>query len=405
MKHLKRKLCLALGACLFSFGLWAQTPTDSARVEAGEVWYIHFKTGKSVLEQDYNGNSLSLKRFVDRVHDILEKKEFDISQIRIVGYASPEGPVSLNQRLSLERAVVLKNYLMEHTGLPEGLFTTVAGGENWDELCIMIENSDLSQKEKILDIIRNTPNDADPEPILKRLPGGVYRYMLDNYFPKLRSASSIQLLQEIPIEPAPVIIEKVEVKDTVIVKDTVRFTPQKPVPSEPEPCRCDPPFIAIKTNLAYWAALITPNIEIETYFARRFSFSAEGVYRWLKDSKAKGNTYNVAYVSPELRMYLRNDRSYQGHYFALYGQYGEYDLKMGNTGRQGNFRGMGLSYGYIFKFNRFDCLYFDLGISAGYGRMKYDSYYWYDPCNAFKSHVEKNYWGPTKMKASLIWRF
>ena len=78
---------------------------------------------------------------------------------------------------------------------------------------------------------------------------------------------------------------------------------------------------------------------------------------------------------------------------------------MGHTGRQGNFRGLGLSYGYIFKFHRFDCLYFDLGLSAGYGRMNYDAYYWYDPCNAFKSHVGRNYWGPTKMKASIMWRF
>lgn len=406
MKHLKRKLCLTLGICLFSLGVYAQKPADAAQAEGGETWYIHFKTGKSNLEQDYNGNSLSLKRFVERVHDIVEKKKFTIAQIRIIGYASPEGPMTLNQRLSDERAHVLKDYLVEQTRLPEDLFLTVAGGENWNELCIMLENSEMPQKEQVLDIIRNTPEGHDPEPMLKRLPDGVYRYMLDTFYPKLRSASSVQMLREIPIEPVPAIIEKAVAEDTVVVvADTARLTPQKPVPSEPAPCRCEPPFLAIKTNLAYWAMLITPNLELEAYFARRFSFSAEGVYRWLKDSRAKGNTYNLAYASPELRMYLRDDATYRGHYFGLYGQYGEYDIKMGHTGRQGNYRGMGISYGYIFKFNRFDCLYFDLGISAGYGRMKYDSYYWYDPCNAFKSHSEKNWWGPTKLKASIMWRF
>ena len=125
----------------------------------------------------------------------------------------------------------------------------------------------------------------------------------------------------------------------------------------------------------------------------------------LKDSKAKGNSYNVASVSPEIRMYVRDDRSFQSSYWGLYGLYGEYDVKFGSTGRQGNIRGLGISYGYIFKFNRFDCLYFDLGISAGYNRLRYDKYFWYDPCNAFKEHKGKNYWGPSKIKASLVWRF
>ena len=401
MKHLKRKLCLTIGACLLSMGTWAQQPTDSTRVEEGEAWYIHFKTGKSDLEQDYNGNSLTLRHFVERVHDIMEKKEFTIAQIRITGYASPEGPVALNQRLSEERAQVLKNYLVEATSLPEDLFRTVAGGENWKELYVMVENSALDQKGEILEIIGTSMDGMDPEPELKRLPGGVYRYMLNNFYPKLRSASSVQLLREIPIKPAPAPVEKAEVKESVAVADTPIHVPAP----RPEPCRCEPPFLAVKTNLAYWAMLITPNLELEAYFARRFSFSAEGVYRWLKDSKAKGNTYNLAYASPEVRMYLRDDATYRGHYFGLYAQYGEYDIKMGHTGRQGDYRGLGLSYGYIFKFNRFDCLYFDLGISAGYGRMRYDSYYWYDPCNAFESHTGKNWWGPTKMKASIIWRF
>lgn len=163
--------------------------------------------------------------------------------------------------------------------------------------------------------------------------------------------------------------------------------------------------MAIKTNLASWAALITPNIELEAYLGSRYSIAVEGAYRWLKDSKAKGNSYNVASVSPEIRMYVRDDRSFQSSYWGLYGLYGEYDVKFGSTGRQGNIRGLGISYGYIFKFNRFDCLYFDLGISAGYNRLRYDKYFWYDPCNAFKEHKGKNYWGPSKIKASLVWRF
>ncbi|NCC11185.1 MAG: DUF3575 domain-containing protein [Bacteroidia bacterium] len=406
MKHLKRKLCLTIGVWFFSFGVWAQEPAARTRTEVEQAWYIYFKAGKSDLEQENNGNANSIQHFVNRFHEIIEKNEFTINQVRIIGYASPEGSIELNRRLSAERAEVLKHYLSIITGLPKDIFITVAGGENWNELCIMVENSELEQKQQILDIIRNAPQDVDPEQELKRLPNNTYRHLLNNFYPKLRSASSVQILREIPVETTPPVIDKVvEIKDTIAVIDTTRLVPQKHIVPESEPCHCFPPVIGIKTNLAYWAAFIIPNLEIETYFSQRFSFSAEGVYRWLKDSKAKGNTYNIAYVSPEFRMYVRDDASFEGSYWGIYGQYGEYDIKMGSTGRQGNYRGLGISYGYIFKFNRFDCLYFDLGISAGYGRMKYDSYYWYDPCNAFESHTGKNYWGPTKLKASLIWRF
>ena len=384
MEYLRRKLCLLAGSILLTCAAWGQTlPTDSITKDP-EAWYIHFKTGKSNLDLDYNGNRGTLQRCIDRVQEIIDKNEYVIDHIRIIGYASPEGPLTLNLRLSAARADVLKDYLVAKTGLSS-----------------MVEKSNIKEKDRVLDILDHTPEGVDPEIALKKLPGGTYRYMLTNFYPKLRSASSVQLLRIVPVVAPPVVKEEIKVVEV----DTVKRTPQKPVVQEPEPCRCDPPLMAIKTNLASWAALITPNIELEAYLGSRYSIAVEGAYRWLKDSKAKGNSYNVASVSPEIRMYVRDDRSFQSSYWGLYGLYGEYDVKFGSTGRQGNIRGLGISYGYIFKFNRFDCLYFDLGISAGYNRLRYDKYFWYDPCNAFKEHKGKNYWGPSKIKASLVWRF
>lgn len=404
MEYLRRKLSLLAGSIFLSCVAWGQiNPTDTI-VKDPEAWYIHFKTGKSVLELNYNGNRNTLQQCVDRVQEIMDKNEYNIDHIRIVGYASPEGSVALNQRLSAERADALKKYLVENTGLASDLFETVAGGENWNELRVMVEKSDMGYKDRILEIIDHTPEGIDPEIALKKLPGDTYQYLFRTFYHNLRSASSIQLLRKIPVEETPVVKE--EVKQVEVVKvETVTPEPQKPSLPQLEPCRCQPPFMAIKTNLAYWAMVITPNLELEAYIGDRFSISAEGVYRWLNDSKAKGNTYNIAYVSPEVRLYMRDDRSFEGHYWGVYGLYGEYDIKLGDTGRQGNTRGLGLSYGYIFKFNRFDCLYFDLGISAGYSRLKYDKYTWYDPCNPFIEHRGRNYWGPTKLKASLVWRF
>lgn len=403
MGYLKRKLSVLVGLVLLSGPVWAQIPDTNAERHP-ETWEVHFKVGKSELDLDWNGNRVTLQRCIDRVHQIVNRNEFTIEEIRIVGYASPEGSLQLNQRLSAERAEVLKDYLAAQTNMPDSLFKVVAGGENWEELKVMVMQTDMQYRDEVIEIIDSTPVGKDPEPALRKLPGGTYSYMLLNLYPKLRSASSVQVLQRVPIIEAAVVEPEVTER---LVEDTARIAPQKPMPSEPEPepCRCEPPFMAIKTNLAQWAALISPNIELEFYMGQRMSFAAEGMYRWIKDKKAKGNSYNVASVSPELRLYLRNDRSFQGHYFGLYGLYGEYDVKFGENGRQGDIRGVGLAYGYIFKFNRFDCLYFDLGLGAGYNRLRYDKYYWYDPCNAFRSERGRNYWGLAKLKASLVWRF
>lgn len=259
MEYLRRKLCLLAGSILLTCAAWGQTlPTDSITKDP-EAWYIHFKTGKSNLDLDYNGNRGTLQRCIDRVQEIIDKNEYVIDHIRIIGYASPEGPLTLNLRLSAARADVLKDYLVAKTGLSSNLFEVVAGGENWNELRVMVEKSNIKEKDRVLDILDHTPEGVDPEIALKKLPGGTYRYMLTNFYPKLRSASSVQLLRIVPVVAPPVVKEEIKVVEV----DTVKRTPQKPVVQEPEPCRCDPPLMAIKTNLASWAALITPNIELE----------------------------------------------------------------------------------------------------------------------------------------------
>ena len=65
MEYLRRKLCLLAGSILLTCAAWGQTlPTDSITKDP-EAWYIHFKTGKSNLDLDYNGNRGTLQRCID----------------------------------------------------------------------------------------------------------------------------------------------------------------------------------------------------------------------------------------------------------------------------------------------------------------------------------------------------
>ena len=146
MEYLRRKLCLLAGSILLTCAAWGQILPNDSITKDPEAWYIHFKTGKSNLDLDYNGNRGTLQRCIDRVQEIIDKNEYVIDHIRIIGYASPEGPLALNLRLSAARADVLKDYLVAKTGLSPNLFEVVAGGENWNELRVMVEKNDIKEK-------------------------------------------------------------------------------------------------------------------------------------------------------------------------------------------------------------------------------------------------------------------
>lgn len=410
MRKKGRRLLMILWILCYCFNLSGQEViTDLS--DDSTIGYVQFKKSSSDLILDFKGNREVLTHLVQKIVTIAKDKGYSMFGIRITGYASPEGSKSINKRLSQERAEVLKNYLIENTQLPMENFEVIVGGENWDGLRVMVESSEMAHKAEVLEILANDQPDKDRKFLLKALPDGTYYYLLQRFFSKLRGASSIQIFKLHPKTQSAPIAEVVpatvvEVQPVVEVKDTVQ---EVPVSQEPlvvqQSSGCTSPTFGVSTNLVYWAAAIIPNIQLEYYFANRYSVTLEGVYRWFKDGRASHNNANMSYVSPELRFFLKEDASYLGHYFGAYGQYGEYDIKLGSLGRQGNYKGGGLSYGFVFKFNRLQHLYFDLGLSLGYGRMSYDCYRWADPCNGYTGHVDRNYWGPTKMKASLIWRF
>ena len=68
------------------------------------------------------------------------------------------------------------------------------GGEGWDELRYLVEGSEMSGKEEILQIIDKVPILKGRELRLMKLDRGVpYRYMREHFFPKLRRAGYIKV--------------------------------------------------------------------------------------------------------------------------------------------------------------------------------------------------------------------
>ena len=122
-----------------------------------------------------------------------------IRDIVVEGYASPEGRAVVNQKLSENRAIAGKNYIIDQfnklganknaTDFQKGLrgvtFKTVAHGADWDGFLAEVQASNMKSKNAIINIV-NTQSDTEKRmPEVKKMKG-VYRILVTDILPQLR---------------------------------------------------------------------------------------------------------------------------------------------------------------------------------------------------------------------------
>lgn len=165
----------------------------------------------------------------------------------------------------------------------------------------------------------------------------------------------------------------------------------------------DKPFhrFALKTNLLYDAALM-PNLELEWRMSRKMSLALEGNVAWWKNDP-KHKYYNIAMVSPELRLHMLQRAPWHGMYVGVFVGGGIYDLENGKTGYRGEGGMAGLSIGYMWPISR--NLSLEAGVGAGYLYSRYKEYIPYDGHYLYQRTKDLNYVGPLKLKFALVWRF
>lgn len=151
---------------------------------------VDFTVNSAELRPSLHDNRRMLNELVGVLHTALKTSGI---RIAITGYASPEGPVALNNELALKRAQVVRDYILEN--IPQISFSDirlVQGGENWTGLLNAVSQSDMPGKENVLRIIDEVPAETSRKKRLMELDGGqAWRYMREEFFPHLRSAVSV----------------------------------------------------------------------------------------------------------------------------------------------------------------------------------------------------------------------
>jgi outer membrane protein OmpA-like peptidoglycan-associated protein len=159
---------------------------------------VFFAQGVSAVDRNFGDNNRNLVELISVVRALAEADDSRVAAIVIAGFTSPEGGATLNDRLAWNRAVAVKEFLIENTGIDSQRVRVFNGGDDWVGLRELIAHSDIYQRQLLMHIIDYTPV-ANGERLgeLRRVDGGrAWKYMETRFFPQLRQAAYIKVYYE-----------------------------------------------------------------------------------------------------------------------------------------------------------------------------------------------------------------
>lgn len=160
----------------------------------------------------------------------------------------------------------------------------------------------------------------------------------------------------------------------------------------------DKSSFSLRANLLRWATL-TPDLGVEWRMNRNIGILVNGT--WTSWSwSGKDRKYALWKLSPEVRYYIGKEK--RGFVGAMY-HIGEFNYKLGDTGKQGDYQGSGITGGYTLELTPSFSLDFHAGV--GYTRAEYDKCTVTDGVRVRGESETKNYWGINQVGVSLVWKF
>lgn len=415
-------------AVIFAAVAFGQTQADSVQV--------YFRLNRSSYDPTYYGNAASMNNFVDRVRVAAGAEDLDY--VLIAGYASPDGPLEANMRLADKRCETLARLIVKLSGINRDKIRTRTGGVAWSELKRLVaETPDVPARDKVMEILTDKSlkpyYDGDKlvderKNRLMELDNGVpYRWMLEHIFPKLRYAFGLYTYYKPQIQDSTAVLEPLVAEalpEAVIVDEAVAetesedmaveevfpdeeavATPVDTMPSSQTETTLAqiPPYhkFALKTNLLYYAALM-PNIGLEYLVNDNWSVAADFNIAWYGNFDLN-KSYRIAEGDLEVRRWFRQRAPWHGFFVGLFAGGGLYDLENGGTGYYGEGVLTGLSAGYMWPISR--NLSFEAAVGAGYLYTRVKEYEPFEGHHVYQRTKALNYFGPLKLKFSLVWRF
>ena len=162
-------------------------PTEAKQHNDQYAAYLQFAQGRHDIRPSLADNAAQLDAVFASLQQVTADDRLHLTRIDVVGYASPEGNASFNQRLSERRARSFVNYLSKRMpSIDAALFHAEGRGENWPLLQTMLQEKPLAADADALvqSAISNPERQDHIDRQLRQQFGG--STLLKHYYPQLR---------------------------------------------------------------------------------------------------------------------------------------------------------------------------------------------------------------------------
>ena len=305
---------------------------------------VLFPVGKTLLPSD----SQLLRELESAVIPQINRDSLQIMRMVFRGAASPEGPRKFNEWLGEQRAKRLFDWVSSRMTFPVTDHSVIeVGAEDYGSLCLMMlraHDPDYGLVKELCDRY----GDSDPAGLKRALQaarhGSLWRRLLKDYFPSLRSVRFVIFLKKVapPTPPQPVVqpillpvvppvvlpVEQpvMHPVDTIVPiepvvevgRDTAEIVVPSPVIADTaivcdyvvEPRR---ELLSVKTNLLFYGVYMPgynrwcpiPNVALEYYpKGGHFTFGASFDMPWWQDYDAH-KYFQLRNYQIESRYYFR----------------------------------------------------------------------------------------------------
>ena len=154
------------------------------------VAHIQFRQDSHIIDPKFKGNAAEIDTVRNSIELVKENTDLTVTGIYVTGYASPEGTMDYNMKLSERRAKAFTEYMKDDIkNIDPNLYHVSWKGEDWEGLRREVEkHPQLLKQDEVLDIIDNSGDDKDAaEERLKALvPPEIYQRLINEMYGPVR---------------------------------------------------------------------------------------------------------------------------------------------------------------------------------------------------------------------------
>ncbi|WP_317046306.1 DUF3575 domain-containing protein [Parabacteroides pacaensis] len=390
MDNMLRRIMYLSLFVLFALPLAAQnTASDS-------TYTFRFIHGKEMFYVAYRDNARVLDRLILRLDSCRDRLSGGYLYVSVTSYVPRGADEAKIRRMGYLRNSHVKSELITRAKLTERMFVTdkVIIGTHADGLTDVVvvtftapvakvkQIAWTTAAEKVVAYLRETQQSAG---LQAAEPGTEPQETEREEAPSLAAEGNFEP-PAASTEPPMASVEPATASPAAI---------SQPVPATEVPDAKNE--FLLRANLLRWATL-TPDLGVEWRIDRRWSVLLNGTWTsWSWDGKNR--RYALWEVSPEVCYYIGKEK--RGYVGAMY-HAGQFNYKLGDTGKQGDLMGGGVTGGYLLRLNRSLALDFSLGI--GCTHAEYDKYAVTDGVRVKRGKGNKNYWGVNHAGITLVWQ-